>query len=50
MATKSRKRSGFDAPTYGTLCPKGTKIKKNPDGTITLVEPDEKKKKSSKKK
>ena len=48
MAT--RKKSGFDAPTYGKLYAKGTKIKKNPDGTVTLVEPDEKKKKSAKKK
>ena len=45
MATKTTKRSGFDVPTYGTLYAKGTKIKKNPDGTITLIEPDEKKKK-----
>ena len=46
MAGK-RKNSGFDAPTYGTMSPKGTKIKKNPDGTITLIEP---KKKPAKKK
>lgn len=43
---KNSKRSGFDAPTYGTLHPRGTKIKKNPDGTITLVEPKKKKKKN----
>ena len=47
---KNSRKSGFNVPTYGTLHPKGTKIKKNPDGTITLVEPDEKKKKSTKKK
>lgn len=46
----AKKRSGFDTPTYGKLYAKGTKIKKNPDGTITLVEPNEKKKKATKKK
>lgn len=49
MAT-TRRRSGFDVPTYGIAYAKGTKIKKNPDGTITLIEPNEKKKKTTKKK
>ena len=44
MATKNENnKSGFDAPAYGTLHPRGTKIKKNKDGTITLVSPTEKK-------
>lgn len=50
MTAKTKRKSGFDVPTYGTMYPKGTKIKKNPDGTITLIEPNEKKKKSTKKK
>lgn len=47
MATKNErpKNSGFDAPVYGEAHPKGTKIKHNKDGTITVVRPDEKKKK-----
>lgn len=43
MTTKP-KHSGFEAPLYGTLLPKGTKLKKNADGTVTPVYP----KKSSK--
>lgn len=31
--------SGFEAPVVGELHPKGTTIKRNPDGTITLVPP-----------
>ena len=31
--------SGFEAPVYGTVAPKGTTIKHNADGTITLVPP-----------
>ena len=41
------KHSGFEAPTIGTVHPKGSVIKKNPDGTIRIVEP--KKKTSGKK-
>ena len=41
MATKT-KRSGFDVPTYGTRHPKGTQVKKNSDGTVTVVEPKKK--------
>lgn len=37
-----RRGSGFDAPTYGTLLPKGTTFKKNKDGTITPVKPKKK--------
>ena len=31
---------GFAAPAIGEVLPKGTKIIKNPDGTVTLVPPD----------
>lgn len=36
--------SGFDCPVIGELHPKGTTVKRNPDGTITLVPPKAKKK------
>lgn len=38
MATK-KGNSGFSGPTIGTKHPKGTTIRKNADGTITLVPP-----------
>lgn len=41
MATKS-KNSGFNAPTYGTMHPKGTRVRKNPDGTVSVIEPKKK--------
>ena len=31
--------SGFDAPVYGKVWPKGTTVKQNADGTVTLVPP-----------
>ena len=34
-----KKKSGFDAPAIGTLLPKGTTFRKNPDGTVTPVPP-----------
>ena len=37
MATQ--KKSGFDVPAFGNLYPKGTTVKRNPDGTITLEAP-----------
>ena len=40
-----KRNSGFDAPTIGKVYPKGTRIKRNPDGTATLIPP----KKSGKK-
>lgn len=46
MAEKSKKqqsKSGFNAPVYGTVHAKGSKIKKNPDGTISIIEPKKKK-------
>lgn len=39
--TDNKKKSGFDAPAIGTIHPKGSKIVKNPDGTITIVPPNE---------
>lgn len=45
MATKTKPRnSSFNGPCIGTVHSKGTKVKKNPDGTITLEEPKKKKK------
>lgn len=41
------RKNGFNAPCIGTVHPKGSKVKKNPDGTITIVEPKKKKKKKS---
>lgn len=40
---KAERHSGFDAPVYGNVHPTGSKIKKNADGTITIVEPKKKK-------
>lgn len=39
--TKSndQRHSGFDVPAFGEMYPKGTTVKHNPDGTITLVPP-----------
>lgn len=37
-----RRHCGFEAPVYGTLLPKGTKLKKNPDGTVSPIYPKEK--------
>lgn len=36
------KKSGFDAPVYGEVIPKGTTFKRNPNGTYTLVPPKKK--------
>ena len=44
----NEKKSGFDAPTIGTIHPKKSKIVKNPDGTITIVPPNETKQKTKK--
>lgn len=33
------KHSGFEAPTIGTVLSKGSKIKRNKDGTISVVAP-----------
>lgn len=51
MAEK-KMHSGFEAPTIGEVMPKGTRIKKNPDGTISYVLPKKKtdKKPATKKK
>ena len=42
----AKKGTGFGGPTIGTKHPKGSTIKRNADGTITVVPP---KKSSSKK-
>ena len=44
MATK-KKGTGFAGPTVGTVHPKGSTVKRNKDGTITIVPPKSKKKK-----
>ncbi len=44
MATQTKKCS-FNGPCIGTVHPKGSRIKKNPDGTVTVIEPKKKKKK-----
>ena len=36
------KKPGFNAPTIGTTYPKGTIVRKNKDGTITVVPPRKK--------
>lgn len=46
MATKKQpKGTGFSYPISGEALPKGTTIKKNPDGTISFVPPKKDKKK-----
>ena len=42
MKTKRPKHSGFEAPCIGEVHPKGTTIKTNPDGTISLILPETK--------
>ena len=37
---EENKKSGFDAPAIGTVYPKGTSVRKNPDGTVELVPPE----------
>ena len=34
-----KEESGFNAPMIGTVHPKGSTIRKNPDGTVTIVPP-----------
>lgn len=40
---KTPKKSGFNAPTIGTVHPKGSKIVQLPNGRIKIVEPKKKK-------
>lgn len=40
-----RRHCGFEAPVIGTLLPKGTKWKQNPDGTSTPIYPEQDKSK-----
>lgn len=37
------KHSGFEAPTKGTVYPKGSTIKKRKDGTVYVAPPKKKK-------
>ena len=37
-------KTGFSAPVYGTISPKGSTIKKLPNGLIEIVEPNRKEK------
>lgn len=40
---KTQKRSGFEYPVKGKSLPKGTTLKRNSDGTVTVVQPKKKK-------
>ena len=40
--------SGFESPAVGEVFPRGTKFKKNKDGTITPIVPKEKPEKKGK--
>ena len=42
-ASYKRKRTGFAAPTIGTIYPKGSTILHNDDGTITIIPPPDEK-------
>lgn len=35
------RHSAFEAPIYGIVHPKGTKIRRLPDGLIELIEPED---------
>jgi len=35
----TERKSGFDAPAYGEIVPKGTTYKKLPDGTYRMIPP-----------
>ena len=43
MAEKKKKGTGFAAPVYGTVHPKGSTVKKLPNGRV-VIEPPKKKK------
>lgn len=43
-ADMAKKGTGFNAPTIGNRHPKGATIRKNKDGTITVVPPKSTKK------
>lgn len=42
--TKKNKGTGFAGDPVGTVHPAGATIKKNPDGTVSIVTPKKKKK------
>ena len=35
-----QKGSGFEAPAIGTIYPEGSTIRKNPDGTVSIIPPE----------
>lgn len=37
MAKTTNKRSGFDAPVYGNVLPKGSTFKKDKNGKMVIV-------------
>ena len=39
----NKKKSGLNVPTYGKAFPRGTKFKRNSDGTVRPVLPKKKK-------
>ena len=36
---KSQRQTAFSGPTIGVIHPKGSTVKKNEDGTVTIVHP-----------
>ena len=40
-ADRKPQHSAFEGPCIGTVYPKGTAVKNNPDGTCELILPDE---------
>ena len=40
MEQRRPKGSGFEAPTIGTIFPKGSTIRKNSDGTVSIIPPE----------
>ena len=49
MVMQEKIHSGFEAPAIGTVYPKESTIKRNKDGTITVIPPRSVKKPSKKK-
>ena len=35
-----QKGSGFEAPAIGTIYPEGSTIRRNPDGTVSIIPPE----------
>ena len=47
---EKKRGSGFDAPVIGEIAPEGSVIRKNPDGTISILPPQKASCKKGKKK